>query len=83
MGESSVTQSAVMLNVLGGAGYEGKAIYKGLNEVLKFKGVHIHLYGKENTKPFRKMGHVTVVDGELISAKQKARAVKDILKVVA
>ena len=72
-----------MLNVLGGAGYEGKAIYKGLNEVLKFKGVHIHLYGKENTKPFRKMGHVTVVDGELISAKQKARAVKDILKVVA
>ena len=83
LGETTITKSAVMLNVLGSAGYEGKAIYKGLNDVLKFKGVHLHLYGKEMTKPFRKMGHVTVVDDDLMVAKQKARSVRDILKVVA
>ncbi len=46
-------------------------------------GVSIHLYGKSDTKPFRKMGHVTIVDKDLNKAKEKARFVKDTLKIIA
>lgn len=61
---------------------EGPARYKGLEQVLEMGGVHVHLYGKEYTKPFRKMGHVTVLDENIEKAKHKARIVKDVLKVV-
>jgi phosphoribosylaminoimidazole carboxylase (NCAIR synthetase) len=51
-----------MVNLLGEAGYSGEALYQGFEEVLSVKGVHVHLYGKKLTKPFRKMGHVTILD---------------------
>jgi 5-(carboxyamino)imidazole ribonucleotide synthase len=71
-----------MVNLLGDFGYEGPAVYQGLEEVLKFSGVYIHLYGKSHTKPFRKMGHTTIVDEDILKARQKARIVKEMLKVV-
>jgi 5-(carboxyamino)imidazole ribonucleotide synthase len=83
LGDTSIIKAAVMVNLLGEPAYEGPAVYKGLNDVLKFSGVYIHLYGKNNTKPFRKMGHCTIVDDDLLKAKQKARTVKDILKIQA
>ncbi|MFN6038763.1 MAG: 5-(carboxyamino)imidazole ribonucleotide synthase [Bacteroidota bacterium] len=81
LGDPSILLPGVMINLLGEKNKSGPAKYKGLDQVLELKGVHVHLYGKENTRPFRKMGHVTVIDENLEIAKQKAKKVKDILKV--
>ncbi len=83
LGDTAILKPSVMVNLLGEFGHEGTAIYEGLEDVLKFKGVYVHLYGKTLTKAFRKMGHVTIVDEDLMKAKQKARMVKNTLKVVA
>ena len=82
LGETAIIKPSVMVNLLGEKGFEGPAKYKGFDDVIKFSGVYIHLYGKTNTKPFRKMGHVTIMDDDLIKARQKAKSVKDILKVI-
>lgn len=83
LGDTSITKPSVMINLLGEKNYEGKAKYEGLEDAIKYRGVYIHLYGKLTTKPFRKMGHVTVVDDDLSLAKKKAITVKDIIKVIA
>jgi 5-(carboxyamino)imidazole ribonucleotide synthase len=59
------------------------AKYQGFEDVVKVPGVHVHLYGKKLTKPFRKMGHVTIIDQDIESLKQKATFVKQTLKVIA
>jgi 5-(carboxyamino)imidazole ribonucleotide synthase len=81
LGSTKIIQPSVMINLLGEKGHEGEARYEGLEEVMAMEGVFIHLYGKKTTKPFRKMGHVTVVDKGLENAKKKALAVKEKLKV--
>jgi 5-(carboxyamino)imidazole ribonucleotide synthase len=82
LGSTKIIMPSVMINLLGEKGFEGDAKYEGLNEVMAMEGVNIHLYGKKTTKPFRKMGHVTVIDESLEKAKQKALVVKEKLKVV-
>ena len=82
LGNTSIIKPSVMLNVLGAEGYTGNANYKGLHEVLEIEGVFVHLYGKEQTKPFRKMGHITVLEETLEKAKSKAKQVKEILEVI-
>ena len=57
--------------------------YQGFDEVVKSPGVHVHLYGKKFTKPFRKMGHVTIVDENTDRLKEKVNFVKETLKVIA
>ena len=83
LGDTSITQPSVMVNVLGEKGFEGNATYQGIYEIMKWSGVHLHLYGKKTTKSFRKMGHVTVTATTLEEAIIKAKKVKDTLKVVA
>ncbi len=83
LGDTAIVKPGVMVNLLGEKGFEGPAKYEGLQDIIKFKGVHVHLYGKTTTKSFRKMGHVTVVDDDLTAAKKKAVMVKDTVKVVA
>ncbi|MDX2173480.1 MAG: 5-(carboxyamino)imidazole ribonucleotide synthase [Bacteroidota bacterium] len=83
LGDTAIIKAGVMVNLLGDFGYEGTAIYQGIDDVLKFSGVYIHLYGKEKTKPFRKMGHATIVDDDILKAKQKAKLVKHTLKIIA
>jgi len=83
LGSTKITQPAVMINLLGEKSFEGSAIYEGMNEAIAMPGVHIHLYGKEKTKPFRKMGHVTVTAPEIELAKKNARKVQKTLKVKA
>lgn len=83
LGACTTILPSAMVNLLGEDGYEGDAVYKGFEEVTKIQGVHVHLYGKKITKPFRKMGHVTIVDTSLESLKQKAEFVKQTLKVIA
>ncbi len=82
LGDTGNINHAVMINLLGETGYQGPAVYKGLEQVLKCKGVYVHLYGKALTKPFRKMGHVTIVDADREKAIEKARYVQATLKVI-
>ena len=82
LGSTAIKLPSVMVNLLGEPGYDGLAKYEGLNEVLKTDGVSVHLYGKKFTRPFRKMGHVTIVDLDLEAAKEKAKFVKNTLKVI-
>jgi len=62
---------------LGADGYTGNAFYEGFEKCLEVEGVNLHLYGKEITKPFRKMGHATIVDKDLSAAREKAQFVKN------
>ena len=83
LGDTSIVQASAMVNILGEPNYSGLARYEGLAEVLNMPGAHVHLYGKKLTKPFRKMGHVTIVDRDVESLRKKAKFVKDHLKVIA
>lgn len=81
LGSTQLKLPSVMLNLLGEPGYEGAVRYEGLTECMGIEGVKIHLYGKKITKPYRKMGHVTVVASSIEEAKHKADIVKQKLKV--
>ena len=81
LGSTELTSPSVMLNLLGEPGYEGKVYYEGFSESLAIDGVKIHLYGKKTTRPFRKMGHVTILGKSVEEAFEKAEKVKSILKV--
>lgn len=83
LGNTATVLPSAMVNLLGEEGFSGDAQYQGLEEVLRLAGTHIHLYGKKITKPFRKMGHVTIVDPDLESLRKKANFVKQTLKVIA
>ena len=82
LGDTSCLSNAIMVNILGEPGHEGPAFYKGIEKILKCPGVYVHLYGKALTKPFRKMGHVTIVDSDREKAIEKAKYVRETLKVV-
>lgn len=82
LGSTQLKMPAVMINLLGEPGFEGKVKYEGLTECMAIEGVKIHLYGKKITKPFRKMGHVTVLAPTIDEAKSKADFVKQKMKVV-
>lgn len=72
---------AVILNIVGEDGFNGPAFYEGLDEVLKMDNAFVHLYGKAETKPGRKMGHVTVIGKDRDELVYKANRIKHILKV--
>lgn len=82
LGDTTSISNAIMINLLGEAGHEGPAVYEGIEKALKCPGVYIHLYGKALTKPFRKMGHVTIVNDDREQAVERARYVQQILKVI-
>jgi 5-(carboxyamino)imidazole ribonucleotide synthase len=82
LGLTDINSPAVMINLLGAEGHEGDAYYQGLDQCLAMSNVHVHIYGKRTTKPFRKMGHVTILDKDLDVAIAKARRVSETIKVV-
>jgi 5-(carboxyamino)imidazole ribonucleotide synthase len=82
LGSTKERYPSAMVNLLGEDGYTGEAKYQGIEKVMAIDGIHVHLYGKKITKPFRKMGHVTIVDKDEESLKKKAKFVKDNLKVI-
>jgi 5-(carboxyamino)imidazole ribonucleotide synthase len=81
LGSTKIKLPSVMINILGSEGHEGSVIYEGLTESMAIEGVKIHLYGKKTTRPFRKMGHVTVLSSSLECALKKADKVKQLIKV--
>jgi len=83
LGATNLLKPVAMLNLLGEPEYSGSPRIEGLQKALAIPGVSFHLYGKEVTKPFRKMGHVTVIDDDLEQAIAKVYQVKDILKIKA
>lgn len=83
LGDTRCRTNAVMINLLGEEGYEGLAKYEGVEEILAMEGVYVHLYGKKFTKPFRKMGHVCIINDDRELAISNARKVQEILKVKA
>ena len=82
LGDTSQQKAAVMVNLLGAPDHTGTPYYENLEWALAQPGVFPHIYGKSMTKPFRKMGHVTVVHEEIEEAKKLAREVLDKVKVV-
>ena len=83
LGSTKTIQSGVMINLLGEKGFEGDVYYEGLEKAISLEGVKVHIYGKQKTKSFRKMGHVTVGNKDIEQAKKTAREVQSILKVKA
>lgn len=82
LGNSEIIIPAVMLNILGEPEYSGVVKYQGLEECMQIHGAKIHLYGKPETKPYRKMGHVTILDNDINNALKKAEYITKHLKVI-
>jgi 5-(carboxyamino)imidazole ribonucleotide synthase len=82
LGNTKAILSSAMINVIGGDGHTGQALYDGLEEVLKIDNAFVHIYGKHQTKPGRKMGHVTVMSNEKADLVHKANKIKSLIQVV-
>ncbi|WP_373524076.1 5-(carboxyamino)imidazole ribonucleotide synthase [Aquiflexum sp.] len=83
LGNTALRCPAAMVNLLGEDGFTGNAILEGMDKAISQKGVYVHLYGKKITKPFRKMGHVTILDEEVSVLKTRALEIKEIIKIKA
>lgn len=83
LGNPKKILSSMMINIIGGEGYTGTPVYEGLEEVLKIDNAFVHIYGKLQTKPGRKLGHVTVISNEKPDLIHKANKIKQTLRVIA
>ncbi|MEW6230243.1 MAG: ATP-grasp domain-containing protein, partial [Bacillota bacterium] len=83
LGATDLMRPAAMINLLGEQDMAGRPMVEGLREAMSIPGVSVHIYGKGETRPFRKMGHVTILDEDLEQARKKALRVKGILKIKA
>ncbi len=81
LGSTKLISSAAMVNLLGEEGFKGEPVIEGIHDALEIDGLSFHFYSKKETKPFRKMGHITVLDDSVDSALQKVEKAKNILKV--
>jgi 5-(carboxyamino)imidazole ribonucleotide synthase len=81
LGSTETLSPAAMINLLGMPGESGKPVLRGLDETLSIPGVCLHLYGKATTSPFRKMGHITILDRDIAMAKAKALRVRDTIEI--
>ncbi|MDZ7818909.1 MAG: 5-(carboxyamino)imidazole ribonucleotide synthase [Aliarcobacter sp.] len=81
LGSTKLISPSAMVNLLGEEGYKGEPFVEGIHEALEIPGLSFHFYGKKETSPFRKMGHITVLDESLDEALRKAQIAKEILKV--
>ena len=83
LGNTAAIMPSAIVNILGEEGYNGNAKYEGLNAVLEMENVFVHLYGKNQTKAGRKMGHVTILHKDFTNLVHRAHAIKNLLKVIA
>ena len=82
MGSTKNKVSSVMVNLVGAEGHTGNVIYENIEKLMEMEGVTPHIYGKKETRPFRKMGHVTIVHSELENARAIAQQVKQSINVI-
>ena len=81
LGSCKSNSNAIMVNLVGEKGYSGPVIYQGIEKAMEQSNVSVHIYGKSNTKPNRKMGHVTITDEDLKNGLKKAKSIKNLIKV--
>ncbi|WP_372746382.1 5-(carboxyamino)imidazole ribonucleotide synthase [Lutibacter sp.] len=82
LGNTDSKVAGIMVNLVGEEGFSGDVVYENMEEILKMDGVTPHIYGKKQTRPFRKMGHVTVVNNNIEKARQIAEKVKNTIRVI-
>ncbi len=82
LGRTDSKVGGVMVNLVGAEGYTGNVVYENIDAIMKMEGVTPHIYGKKQTRPFRKMGHVTIVNEDLSKARKVAEEVKKTIKVI-
>ena len=83
LGNTDAILPSIMVNIIGADGQSGDVKYEGLDEVLKIDNAFVHLYGKKQTKPGRKMGHVTILSKEKQDLLHKSNKVKQMLRAKA
>ena len=82
LGNTDTKLPAVMVNLVGAEGFSGNVVYENIDKILTMKGVTPHIYGKRQTRPFRKMGHVTIVNENMTEARTIAEDVKKTIRVI-
>lgn len=82
LGDTSLIQAGAMINLVGEKEFNGPVIYDGLENLLSIPGVFPHLYGKEISKPFRKMGHITITGKNIDELKAKRDKIKGLIRVI-
>ena len=82
LGNTASKVAGIMVNLVGAEGFSGDVVYENLNDILKIDGVTPHIYGKKETRPFRKMGHVTIVNADVDKAREIAQKVKETIRVI-
>ena len=83
LGNTESKVAGIMVNLVGAEGHTGEVFYENMENILEIDGVTPHIYGKTHTKPFRKMGHVTIVNEDIKKARELAQKVKETVKVIA
>jgi 5-(carboxyamino)imidazole ribonucleotide synthase len=83
LGNTDSKFAAVMVNLVGAEGFSGNVVYENIHTILCWNGVTPHIYGKKQTRPFRKMGHVTIVNQDMNEARKIAEDVKNTIRVIA
>jgi 5-(carboxyamino)imidazole ribonucleotide synthase len=81
LGSTESKLAGIMVNLVGSEGHTGDVVYEHIEDILKLDGVTPHIYGKKQTRPFRKMGHVTIVNEKVDEARKIAEQVKKTIKV--
>tara|TARA_R100001039_G_scaffold38357_2_gene39591 strand:+ start:2063 stop:3226 length:1164 start_codon:yes stop_codon:yes gene_type:complete len=82
LGKTDSQVGGIMVNLVGAEGHTGNVVYQHIEDIMKLPGVTPHIYGKKQTRPFRKMGHVTIVNKDLNTARHIAEQVKNTIKVI-
>ena len=82
LGNTESKVAGIMVNLVGAEGHTGDVVYENIEEIMKMDGVTPHIYGKKQTRPFRKMGHVTIVNEDISEARRTAQKVKETIKVI-
>ncbi len=82
LGNTASKVAGIMVNLVGAEGFSGNVVYEGMEDILKMDGVTPHIYGKKETRPYRKMGHVTIVNNNLEEARKIAEKVKNTIRVI-
>ncbi|MFK5958450.1 MAG: 5-(carboxyamino)imidazole ribonucleotide synthase [Lutibacter sp.] len=82
LGNTNSKLAGIMVNLVGEEGFSGNVVYENMEEILKMEGVTPHIYGKKETRPFRKMGHVTIVNNDITKARKIAEKVKNTIRVI-
>ena len=82
LGNTDSKVAGIMVNLVGAEGHTGNVVYKNMENIMGMNGVTPHIYGKKQTRPFRKMGHVTIVNNDIAEARKIAEQVKNSIKVI-